>query len=38
MEFMKEKKPCMDGIPLSYVCHPPDIEVARLGYPAHSHD
>ena len=38
MEFMKEKKPCMDGIPLSYVCHLQDMEGAGLVYPAHYHD
>lgn len=35
---MKEKKPCMDGIPLSYVCHLQDMEGAGLVYPAHYHD
>ena len=38
MEFMKEKKPCIDGIPLSYVCHLQDVEGAGPVYPAHYHD
>lgn len=38
MEFMKEKKPCIDGVPLSYVCHLQTVEHRGMVYPAHYHD
>lgn len=38
MEFIKEKKPCIDGIPLSYICHLQTTENPGLVYPAHYHD
>ena len=38
MEYMKEKKPCIDGIPLQYVCHLQDMKGKGMVYPAHYHE
>ena len=38
MEYMKEKKPCIDGIPLQYVCHLQDMKGTGMVYPAHYHE
>lgn len=38
MEYMKEKKPCIDGIPLQYICHMQDMNKKGTVYPAHYHD
>lgn len=38
MEYMKEKKPCIDGIPMLWVCHLQDMEGKGMVYPAHYHD
>lgn len=38
MEYMKEKKPCIDGVPLQYVCHLQEMEGKGNVYPAHYHD
>lgn len=33
MEYMKEKKPCIDGIPLQYVCHLQDMKGTGMVLP-----
>lgn len=38
MEYMKEKRPCIDGIPLQYVCTFQNMEGRGMVYPAHYHD
>ena len=38
MEYMKENKPCIDGIPLEYICHLQDVCESGMVYPAHYHD
>lgn len=38
MKYMKEKKPCIDGIPMQYVCHLQEMEGVGTVYPAHYHD
>lgn len=38
MEYMKEKRPCIDGIPLQYVCTFQYMKGKGMVYPAHYHD
>ena len=38
MEYMKEKRACIDGIPLQYICTFQCMEGKGMVYPAHYHD